>query len=340
MAFEGIDLDAVLNDEPIPRAFWAPIWRGLTDRHGLVFFSMTPIGANAPWIHSEILAREDTAFITGSIWTNPHIDEQSKQEFLDGLHCSEEEREARETGTFSLQSVRAFPTFDRAIHVVPTREVPRHWPRLCICDPAHRRPYFFLWLAKGPQGEVEVYAEYPRGVNYMQLRSSSMTTREYGTMVRDTEGPDEATARVLDPRFGKAEHSVKGQKVTSVQQDFLNECGLFFDCNVPNTEREETGIQLIRDLLAYDKHAPVSEMNRPKIAIQEHCTNVITMMEQSLFVPPAARDPMRLEEKLTEEWKDARDCLRYGCLYPVLFNSHHDGYISVADLSREDEYEL
>lgn len=341
MAFEGVDLDAVLNDEPIPRAFWAPIWRGLTDRHGLVFFSMTPIGANAPWIHDEILPREDTVFISGSIWSNKHISKRSKFEFLEGLHCSEEERQARETGVFSLQSIRAFPTFDRSVHVVPTREVPRGWVQLCITDPAHRRPFFFIWLARGPNGEVEVFQEFPRGVDYMQLRSSDRTIRDYGTMIRDTEGRRPADARVLDPRFGKAEQSFKGQKQTSVQEDFLRETGLFFDCNVPNIDREETGIQVIRDLLAWDKHAPLSPMNRPRLVVQEHCTNVISMLEKSVFVPPNARDPQLLKEELTEAWKDPRDALRYGVLYPVIFRQQFEGgYIPLKDLTAPDEYEV
>jgi hypothetical protein len=341
MAFEGIDLDAVLNDEPIPRAFWAPIWRGLTDRHGSVFFSMTPIGVNAPWIHSEILSRDDTKFVTGSIWSNKSISDNSKQEFLDGLHCSEEELKARETGEFTLTSVRAFPTWDQAVHVVPTREVPRGHIRMCVCDPAHRRPFFFIWMAKGPHGELEVYEEFPRGVDYMKLRSSDKTIREYGTMVRDTEGPNVAEYRILDPRFGKAEGSHKGQKTTSIQQDFLDDAGLFFDCQVPGTEREETGIQEIRNLLAYDKHAPLSELNRPKLRIQEHCTNVIKMMEHSVFVPPNARDPEILGEKLTEAYKDPRDCLRYGALYPVIFNHQYaDGYIQQSELDQEDVYDV
>jgi hypothetical protein len=341
MAFEGIDLDAVLNDEPIPRAFWAPLWRGLTDRHGLVFFSMTPIGANAPWIHDEILLRNDTCFMTGSIWSNPFLPDHSKREFLDGLHCSEEELQARETGAFSLQSVRAFPTMDRSVHIVPTREVTRGWIHLCICDPAHRRPFFFIWLAKGPHGEHEVYHEWPRGVDYMQLRSSDKTIRDYGTMVRDTEGSRPVDGRVLDPRFGKAEHSVKGQKQTSIQEDFARDAGLFFDCNVPGTEREETGIQAIRNLLSWDKHAPISELNSPKLVVQEHCTNTIAMLEKSTFVPPNARDPQILKEELTEAWKDPRDCLRYGVLYPVIFHDlYQDGYIPQDDLDREDEYEI
>ncbi len=341
MAFEGVDWDAVLNDEPIPRAFWSALWRGLADRLGLVFFSMTPIGPNAPWIHDEILPREDTCFITGSIWSNRYISDRAKHEFLDGLHCSEEEREARETGAFSLQSVRAFPTFDRSVHVVPTREVTRGWIQLCICDPAHRRPFFFIWLAKGPHGEHEVYNEWPRGVDYMQLRSSDKTIAEYGTMVRDTEGSRPVDARVLDPRFGKAEFSMKGVKQTSVQEDFMRETGLFFDCNVPNTEREETGIQLVRNLMAWDKHAPVSPVNQPRLVVQEHCTNTIAMLEKSTFVPPNARDPMILKEQLTELYKDPRDCLRYGCLYPVIFHDqYNDGYISQQELERDDEYEL
>lgn len=341
MAFEGIDLDAVLNDEPIPRAFWSPIWRGLTDRMGPVFFSMTPVGLNAPWIHDEILPREDTCFLTGSIWSNKHLSDRAKQEFLEGLNCSEEELEARETGAFSLQSVRAFPTFDRSVHVVPTREVPRGWIHLCICDPAHRRPYFFVWMARGPHGEMEIFNEWPRGVDYMQLRSGTKTIAEYGTMIRDTEMARPADARVLDPRFGKAEHSVKGQKQTSIQQDFQEEAGLFFDCNVPGTDREETGINAVRQALHWDRHAPLSEVNRPKLVVQEHCTNSIAALEKSVFVPPDVRDPQILKEALTEAWKDPRDCIRYGTLYPVLFTGLcDDGYIPLDELTREDDYEL
>jgi hypothetical protein len=340
MSFEGMDTDAALNDEPIPRGFWSAIWRGLTDRMGFVVFSMTPWGPNAPWIHDELLPRDDTCFQTGSIWSNPHLTQQAKEEFLAGLHCSEEEYHARETGAFSLMSVRAFPTFDRAVHIVPKREPPAGWKRFLICDPAHRRPFFFVWLAKGPNGEVEIYDEWPRGVDYMHIRSSDKTVRDYCTLIRDSEGRFPADLRLLDPRFGKAEFSVKGFRTTTIQHDFAQH-GLFFNCNIPGCEREETGIQLIRDLLAWDKHAPLSELNRPQLTIQEQCQNCITAMERSTFVPPKARDPQLLDEAVTDHYKDPRDCIRYGCLFPAVFNEFaSDGYISEAELLKEDDYDI
>lgn len=340
ISFEGIDLDAVLNDEPIPRAFWPPLWRGLTDRHGFVIFSMTPVGQNAYWIHDDIICRDDCKFITGSIWSNPNIPEESKRQFLEGLHCSEEELQARETGAFSLQSSRAFPTFDRAIHISSNREPPRGWPRVCICDPAHRRPFFYIWMARGPHGEIEIYDEWPRGVPYMQIRSSNKTIKDYATLIRDSEGRLPADFRVLDPRFGKAEHSVKGYKTTSIQHDF-EEYGLYFDCNVPGTEREEIGIQAIRDALSYDKHAPISELNRPRLQVQERCINAIDALEKSTFVPPNARDPTLLDEKTTDHWKDPRDCIRYGILFPVTFGDTDTlSYISEKELLAEDEYSV
>jgi hypothetical protein len=175
----------------------------------------------------------------------------------------------------------------------------------------------------------------------MQLRSSDKTVKEYGTMVRDTEGKHPADGRVLDPRFGKAEHSVKGQRTTSIQEDFVHDAGLYFDCNVPGTEREETGIQAIRNLMSWDKHAPLSELNRPKLSVQAHCTNTIAMLEKSVFVPPNARDPMILKEELGAAWKDPRDCLRYGILYDIIYDKDDDqGYIDLDELGKDDEYEI
>ena len=340
VSFEGADYDALLNDEPIPRAFWPAVWRGLTDRHGSVLFSMTPIGANAPFVHDELLKRADSTLITGSIWSNEHMADHSKREFLAGLNCSSEERESREMGSFSLLSVRAFPTFDRAFHVVPKRDVKAGWLRICVCDPAHRRPFAFVWLARGPHGEVEIYDEHPRGVDYISLRSSTQTINDYCSMIRTSEGRHPADVRVLDPRFGKAEWSVKGQQVTSVQQDF-EEFGLSFTCDVPDTGREETGIQLIRSLLAWDKNAPISAFNQPKLVVQEHCINTIAALERSTFVPPAVRDPTILDESLSENYVDFRDCVRYGVLIPLLWDSGtSDGYIDERELGRSDEYEI
>lgn len=316
MHFEGMSFDWVGCDEPVPRAVWGAIWRGMTDFFSPFWWTMTPLGRNAPFAFEEFVKteRQDVARLQGSIWDNPYVPHEAKVSFLEDGNYSEEEAGAREKGSWSFMSHRAFPTFDPAAHVIPPRHLDPAWARMLVIDPAHRRPYAMLWLAFGPNDEVIVYDEWPPE-DHSKIRSSSYSIRDYATLIRNKEGGQRTDFRVLDPRFGKAEFSFKNMKHTSVQTDFA-ELGLFFDCSVPDTGREETGIQRIRELLAYDRSHPLSEMNRPKLRVFSTCRNTIDSLALSNFAPPAARDSMNLPEKLVELYKDFRDCLRYGVLYP------------------------
>lgn len=317
MNFEGIPFDWVACDEPPPRAIWGAVWRGMTDYLAPFWYTMTPLGRNAPFVYEEFVAKErdDVALCHGSIWDNPFISHEAKTAFLDDGDYTEEERSARESGNWSFLSHRAFPTFDSAAHIVDQRRINPDWTRVCVVDPAHRRPFAIVWLAFGPNGEVEIYDEYPMGADHARMRSSTLTVADYATLIRNREGTLGAHLRVLDPRFGVAEFSVKGERQTSIQTDFRR-YGLLFDTRVPDTGREETGIEKIRALLRWDRQSPLGPGNAPRLRVQRHCQNSIAALAQSNFVPPNARDTLLLPEKLTEIYKDHRDCIRYGVLYP------------------------
>lgn len=329
MTFEGMNFDWVACDEPPPRAIWGAVWRGMSDFYAPFWFTMTPLGRNAPFVYEEFVAkdRDDVALVRGSIWDNPYISHEAKVAFLRDGNYTEEEEKARESGAWSFLSHRAFPGFDPAAHIVDQRPPPAGWPRMCVCDPAHRRPFAFAWLAFGPNGEVEIYDEYPMGQDHSLMRASTMSVEDYATMVRNREGVRPADYRVLDPRFGVAEHSFKGEKHTSIQSDF-RKLGLIFDTRVPDTAREETGIERIRGLMRWDRHAPLGPGNRPRLTVQRHCINSIAALERSNFAPPNARDTLLLPEKLTEIHKDHRDCIRYGVLYPRPARNPEKSYIS------------
>ena len=58
-----------------------------------------------------------------------------------------------------------------------------------------------------------------------------------------------------------------------------------------------------------------------------------------LVVEDNGQSQQLLKELLTEDYKDPRDCLRYGVLYPVLFHDGADnGYIPLHELTTPDEY--
>ncbi|MCI0354834.1 MAG: terminase family protein [Acidobacteria bacterium] len=327
--FEGASYDAAFVDEPFKRAHWAALWRSLTDRLGRVSFTLTPYESNAMWVYELFIADDQCPFSVGvvnaTIHDNVHLSKQARDEYLGGI-ANEDEREAREKGSWRFLTHRAFPAFDPGVHIVPSRGVPPGWVRGMAVDPAHRRPFMMVWAAFGPNGEVEPYMEYPP-TEHHKMRASTLTVRDYARIIREMEGPHPADFRVLDPRFGVQHARVKGSVMTSVQEDFA-EYGLDLDCRIEGTEREETGIQRIRELMRFDRGAafPLCE---PKLRVQEQCKNTILSLRDSNFVPPDQRDPNVLPEKLLEAFKDARDCVRYLVLYPYLPpDTSGDSYIT------------
>jgi hypothetical protein len=334
MQFEGQDFTFAALDEPPKRGMFGGIWRGLTVEFSPMWLTMTPIGPNAPWVFEEFEARDrdDTEIIRGSIWENEFFSDEQKTEFLEQGAFLEEERAARESGTWTFFTHRAFPQFDPAAHIVPPQTPPPGWTTGLAIDPAHRRPYALLWAAFGPDGEVLIYDEWPEE-SHANMRSSSQTVKDYLDIIVQKEGTRRVDFRVLDPRFGAARPSIKGERHTSIQEDFA-ELDMYFDCRLEGTEREEIGIARIRSLLHWDRGSKLTPLNRPKLRVCSHCTNTIDALALSNFVPPNLREPDILTEKMMEQHKDFRDCLRYLILYPKIVDMDrvYSGYVTDQDL--------
>lgn len=340
MAYEGQDFGSASFDEPPKRSIWAPMWRGLTDRLGRVWMTATPIGPNAPWVFEQFVQKGDElevtiAIIAGSIHDNPHVTDNAKRQFLQGGGFTAEEREARESGSWSFLTHRAFPQFDPAVHIVPAETpVPMNVVIGVACDPAHRRPFFFVWGAWTPGDELLIFDEWPHE-DHSKMTTSPYTVPAYARIVRSMERrtPD---YRCLDPRFGSASPTIKGERHTSIQEDFAKE-GMHWDCRIEGTEREEIGMEKLRQMLSWDKEAPLSPTNRPSLRVRASCINTINALAYSSFAPSKMAD--KLDEKLAMKYKDARDALRYLVLYPWVPNSKpdHYSYVDEDTLLREND---
>lgn len=97
MALESSDWDFIHVDEPIPRAMWIAVSRGLVDRRGSAWFLLTPL--DEMWIHDEAtkLSLENPEICwmyTGSATENKHA--EGFDLFYAGL--SEEELACRRDG--------------------------------------------------------------------------------------------------------------------------------------------------------------------------------------------------------------------------------------------------
>ncbi len=168
--FEGSDYDWVWFDEPPPQAIFKALWRGLTDRRGIAWFTGTPI--TEPWLYDlyqKAQAGQNKEMhwtIFSSIHKNAKNlgggDEAEGQarikEFLDEL--DPDEREAREKGHFLHMRGLIFKTWRRDHHLIPAFKWPVKWPVFISLDPHPRKPWALSFLGLSPGGFRFLLASY------------------------------------------------------------------------------------------------------------------------------------------------------------------------------------
>lgn len=315
-SFEGFVLDYAWVDEPIRRSIYNALWTRLMDFQGPIWFTLTPLGAKGAWMYNALyLSPPSDVFITEvSQRDNPGLSEAQIVEFESNGEWTESEKASRLYGRFQILGDRVFERFDPAVHVIPSHPIPRDWVHLLSVDPHHKRPAFMVWLAIDPARETyHCFREWPH-TEFPKLRAGGLTPGEYASLIRTTEGRRESDGYFCDPRFGKAEHQRHGFKETS-WVELMADYGVEFDANIPNTGDIEYGHQVIQDLLAYDKNFPIGPSNRPRLLIHDCCENVARSFLNYGYID--TDNPIRgLHRKVSEEYKDPIDALRYGVLAP------------------------
>lgn len=343
LSFESFILDWVAVDEPIPKRIYSAVWVRLTDYMGNMWFTLTPIempGGHSPaWMHALFIESDDPDLfhIVVNQKDNPFLTESQREEMEKG-GFTEAERAARVEGRFQFLGNRALPTFSPTVHVCEPFLTEPDWVHGLTVDPHHRRPAFMLWWAVDPRSKVRYYIrEWPEA-NFFGMRSGALTPLEYARLIRELEGRRPSTVKIVDPRFGKTELSVKGRTITSWMED-MAQLGpdMVFDANVPGIARIETGLQRIRDRLFYDPRYPISPTNQPLIQVFSSCTNLITAAT-NIGYRDRRGDDGGVSEDLDETYKDPIDCLRYTELYeyiPSDIEAHQP--ISIKDLEAWQE---
>lgn len=309
--FEGATISLFVFNEPPPE----DIYNACVSRmkfSGKILMPMTPL-ANSAWIYDRIVANdgkngirviygetEDNCIEHGENGVIPH---KAIQAFSDS--CDPDEREARLKGRFSHLAGQIFKTFSREVHTFKLDTDLTNFlagkETYQIVDPAIGKPLACIWAAVGPTGVIEVYDEYPMGIEFQGAKDSNLTVVDYAALFRQKEEGRPIHTRILDRHFGNARRTMGG---LTLKQEF-GEVGIdFIDSYTSDDKTEvETGILKVKDLLRYNKDKPIDGLNRPRLVIADHCTNTIHALERW------RRDPKT--GKPMEEYKDFADDIRY-----------------------------
>jgi hypothetical protein len=170
---ESSDYDFIHVDEPCPEGQYKAAARGLIDRDGKDWFTLTPL--TEPWIHDmffpdrrikAVLVQEGAKWAQRtSTYDNPYLTADAIQDYEDTL--TEDEKQCRMLGVPLELSGLVFKEFDWDTHVlscVPNgwrgySDPPINYTIMYAIDPHPQTPHHVLFLAVDPTGAMFLYDE-------------------------------------------------------------------------------------------------------------------------------------------------------------------------------------
>lgn len=167
---ESADWDAIHVDEPCGEQMFKAHARGMIDRGGCVWFTLTPL--SEPWISDYFfpqdtggVAREGVWAIDGTTYDNPYLSAADIAEYEKTLTA--DERQCRIYGKPLHLAGLIYKEFSWARHVLT--KLPKGWtawheppPNWCVyvqIDPHPQTPHCVLFCAVSPTGQRIYFAD-------------------------------------------------------------------------------------------------------------------------------------------------------------------------------------
>ncbi len=306
--FAGPDIGLTIFNEPMPEAIWKEsLIRARAG--GIILFAMTSLLEN-PWVVDGILSKADGGDIRVRYGSseenckqhgkNGHIDHNQLEKIL--AQYEPDEREARRTGKPLSMSGRIFKRFNQDVHVVSEIIPPASGVSYGLAiDPAIGKPMYILFRFVDGAGVVHYYDEYPSDIKFQGAKDSSLTLKDYAEIIRNKMQGHAFDSLILDRHFAGARRNMGGQTFLVDFQEHFPEMRPSYSLA---SDEVETGINRIKEYLAWDEKKEISALNRPRIQISRTgCPNLVTSLERW------GRN-QKTGEPL-DDFKDPIDALRY-----------------------------
>jgi len=308
MKFEGADLDWAWPDEPYPRDHHIATMRGLLDRSGFMWLTLTPL--TEPWLKTELYdmaTQSDDYYVAeGSTYDNVGfgITKEAIEFFRATLNA--DEIEARIYGKFLMLQGMVYKEYrDQYFpngHLVKPFEIPANWPRFVGIDPHDRTPTHVLWHTVDENNDVYVYDELAIGEKTIKEISQAIKDQEF-----KQEEPGTRILRIIDP---------SAVRISNVAEQGFN-IGEEFKRNgiycYPGNNDIVAGHKRMRDYLRFEDGL---RGKRPRYFIFDNCRGfrraLLNYIYDDRSIKGAAkdyRDPK--ENRVREKDKHFCDATRY-----------------------------
>jgi phage terminase large subunit-like protein len=301
--FAGTSRTAIWFDEEPPKEIWTECLARLVDQGGSWWITMTPVDGMT-WVYDDLYSRaaldDSIMVIEVDMLDNPHIIEESAEDYLGGL--SKEERQIREHGRFISKTGLVYAPHLRAIHVLPEIEPVGSFLQFESMDHGFTNPTAWLWMQVNKDGDLFVYDEYYESERVVAENALAVIQQ------RSTHGLGPLYV-VGDPAI-EQKSPISGE---SIQIEYVRN-GIPI---IPANNDVKTGINRVISLLRGSK-IDGEYYKRPKLFISESKCPFLLWEMRKLQYAAWHLKKMRAERNRKEEIlkKDDHlsDALRYGVL--------------------------
>jgi len=333
-------------DELIPQAWLDTLRFRLVTRDSVGIITFTPIEGYSPTvkeylngaiteeeIESDLIKgykvpivqqpkRKDSKIIYFQTKDNPYGGYDRIKKTLEGAH--RDDILCRAHGVPVKPMAGKFPKFSHKHNVVKHDEIPfikdknAEVTHYMIIDPSGAKPWFMLWLGVTPLNEMYVWAEYPdegygdwadmskgtRGRPGDACKPNGYGFQDYKDRMLEIEDGITIFERIIDPRLGATRFQKEDMQTTYI--DELINIGI--DTVPAPGYDEDTGLQSINKLLAWDDTKPMDLGNKPQLFFSDRCAQTIYSMTE--YTGMLGKD---------EPTKDTVDCIRYAAVSDIMY---------------------
>ena len=250
--FESSDFDWEHFDEPPPKAIWIAATRGLMDRNGPCWLTMTPL--TEPWIYDELYERKDVGIVYGDYTVNANwgISKAGIDDYFKNIENDPDTKEARMFGRFFHLEGLVYKSYE-PIHRIPRDRLFKNgvspaWAMYMHIDCHPKKPHRTVWMTIAPDQRKYVVGALENTDSANLIRPFCEEMRVYEMTV--LRYPRSKFVRLIDPISGTPNPIKEGYTMW----DEFDECG--FTCK-PGSKNLGAAILLMREELKHDPKAGI-----------------------------------------------------------------------------------
>lgn len=308
MAFESLESDFVVLDEPPPRNVWIALLRSGRKKGRKARFLLIGTPIAQVWLREYYAEWEkglfpDTQFFRGSTKDNQeNLAEGYIEEF--SMHLTANEKKTRLEGEFfNTEGLALAHLFDRKRHLEATHIEARTMPCVLAVDPHPNKPTAACLLGVDAAGIYHYLAEF----------NQKMVPRQFAQWLKKEWLSKYNIVDMVCDSSGNADYT--GGEGFKSFIEVLNSEGVRIRGTTYDEKKDEEFLERIQDALF------IAEGKEPRLKIASYCLGVIKDIENCAWQP--IKNSETYKPKLEISNRDFLACLKYALAVNLSFDQRN-----------------